>query len=92
MLPDLINASFEVFASAVSVLSLVAIYKAKRIVGASPWPTVFFTVWGLWNLFYYPHLGQWLSTGAAVGMLTINLAWLYLYNKYKGNLNESNTT
>lgn len=83
MIPDLINASFEVFASVVSTLSLIAIYKAKRIVGASPWPTVFFSAWGLWNLFYYPHLGQFLSTGAAVGMLGINVTWLYLYYVYK---------
>lgn len=83
MIPDLINASFEVFASVVSTLSLIAIYKAKRIVGASPWPTVFFSAWGLWNLFYYPHLGQFLSTGAAIGMLGINVTWLYLYYVYK---------
>lgn len=82
MLPDFINACFEFLATAVSTMSLAAIYKAKQIVGASPWPTVFFTVWGLWNLFYYPHLGQWWSTMAAVGMLIINVAWLVLYRRY----------
>jgi hypothetical protein len=83
MLPDIINAGFEVFASVVSTLSLIAIYKAKRIVGVSPWPTVFFAVWGMWNLFYYPHLGQVWSTLAAGGMLGVNMIWLYMYYQFK---------
>ena len=83
MLPDAINAGFEVFASVVSTLSLIAIYKAKRIIGVSPWPTVFFSVWGMWNLFYYPHLGQVWSTLAAGCMLGVNMIWLYMYYQFK---------
>jgi len=46
MLPDLVNAGFEVFATAVSLLNLRAALRDKAITGVSPWPTVFFTTWG----------------------------------------------
>lgn len=48
----------------------------------------FFTLWGLWNLFYYPHLGQWLSFFGGLWIVLVNTVYLglmiYYINKEKG--------
>ena len=85
MLSDLINASFEGLAAAVSFLNIRQILKDKAVRGVSGWPVAFFTVWGLWNLYYYPSLGQYFSAVAAAGMVSINVWWLALYRKYKND-------
>jgi hypothetical protein len=41
------------------------------------WPTsLFFTSWGVWNLYYYPSLGQWLSFAAGIALCLGNIAWV----------------
>ena len=74
--PDLINAGFEVGSALVSVINVMALWKARRISGVHWAPTLFFTAWGLWNLFFYPHLGQWASLAGAVGIVGVNATWL----------------
>jgi hypothetical protein len=54
-----------------------------KIVRGVDWKVMgFFTAWGLWNLFYYPHLGQWLSFAAGVWIAVTNLAYLTLMVHY----------
>jgi hypothetical protein len=81
--PDKINACFEAFAAVVSLLNINRIVKDKVVHGISPIPTVGFTLWGLFNLYYYPYLHQWFSTGASVGLVFVNGTWLYLVWKYR---------
>jgi hypothetical protein len=38
--------------------------------------TAFFAAWGLWNLYYYPHLGQWASWAGGVAVVTTNTAYV----------------
>ncbi len=41
------------------------------------WPaTGFFAAWGLWNLLYYPALGQWFSFAAGVLLCFGNCVWV----------------
>lgn len=43
------------------------------------WPTsLFFTVWGIWNLYYYPSLGQWFSFYAGILLALGNAAWVIM--------------
>jgi len=51
---DIINGSFELFGGILYLLNIKALYISKKVEGISLLPTVFFTSWGLWNLFYYP--------------------------------------
>jgi len=46
---------------------------------------VFFTSWGMWNLFYYPHLGQWYSFAGGVFIVSVNTFWLGQIIYYRRN-------
>lgn len=55
----------------------------KAVAGVSILSTVFFTLWGGWNLFYYPHLGQWLSFYGGIAIMIANALWVLLMMKYR---------
>lgn len=60
------------------------LYKDKQVRGISVLTTVFFTSWGVWNLYYYPHLDQWLSFAGGLVIVTANVAWvsqMFYYNR-----------
>src|SRR4029077_18168699 len=56
---DYINAAFESMAGVFVFLSAWRVYKDREVRGVSAWMVVFMLTWGLWNLYYYPSLGQW---------------------------------
>lgn len=78
-LPDLFNALFEIGGCFAVFLSVRRLYIDRSVKGVSPWTSVFFTSWGFYNLFYYPHLSQWLSFGGCFLTTFMNAAWLILY-------------
>lgn len=59
-----------------NVLNVVALYRAKQVRGVNVWATVFFTAWGVWNLYYYPSLGQWWSFAGGVAIVVVNAVWV----------------
>jgi hypothetical protein len=59
------------------------LHKDKEVKGVHWGPTMFFFLWGLWNLFYYPHLGQWWSFAGGVSIVTANGVWVYQMLKYR---------
>lgn len=79
---DLINGIFEALGSIAIWTNVARTYKAKGYAGFSIWSTVFFTSWGFWNTFYYPHLDQWLLFAGGVLIATANVAWITLLLKY----------
>ncbi len=88
-LPDLINGLFELSAGAFQWLNVRQLLRDKKLMGVHPLPTFFFTSWGVWNLFYYPNLHQWLSFTGGLIIVSINALWLGLLWKFsKGTINE----
>ena len=75
---DAINAAFEIGGSMLLLLNIVRLLKDRSVKGVSIAPVVWWTAWGVWNLFYYPHLGQWASFGAGVLVAAANAAWVVL--------------
>lgn len=75
-IPDLTNALFETGGSIVLWLNVRQIRRDKIPKGVHVAPFVFFTVWGFWNLYYYPHLGQWLSFFGGINVPIANATWL----------------
>jgi hypothetical protein len=67
---DMINAAFETLGAPFIALSIIKLHREKQVRGISWVHTSFFAVWGFWNLFYYPHLGQWWSFGGGL-VLTV---------------------
>ena len=61
------------------------LYQHKQIRGAY-WPAwFFFAAWGLFNLWYYPALGQWYSFTAESILVIGNLLWCALAVRYRKN-------
>lgn len=72
---DMINGGFELLGAFFAWANARRLYRDRELRGVY-WPAwAFFTVWGLWNLFYYPSLAQWFSFSAGIALATGNLAW-----------------
>lgn len=80
---DLINGLFELAGGYFVWLNFMALRKERKVVGVY-WPaTLVFSLWGLWNLIYYPSLGQWISCIGGVSIVAGNACWLGLLYKIK---------
>lgn len=84
-IPDLVNGLFEAFGAWSVWMHVRAIRKARMTRGLSKFAVVFFTTWGFWNLFYYPHLHQWWSFAGGAALVTGNAVWLFYIWKYRNN-------
>lgn len=73
---DATNAGFELLAGVMVLMHCARLYKDKAVRGASWVATAFFFAWGIWNLYYYPHLGQWLSFLGGLSIASANFLWL----------------
>ena len=82
---DAANGLFEFFGAAMAALNIRAIWRDKKVRGFSPAPVVFWSAWGVWNLYYYPSLGQWLSFGGGCFVVSVNVIYLLLIWKYWSN-------
>jgi len=83
MTNDLINGSFELLSGLLTILNIVKLIKDKQLKGISYIPIVFFTMWGIWNLYYYPSLNQIYSFIGGMIITIVNLVWLMLLIYYK---------
>lgn len=73
---DLINGLFELGGAILLWLNVMRLHRDKCVRGVHPAPTVFFACWGLWNLLYYPSLGQWFSTAGGAMLVIVNIIWI----------------
>jgi len=80
---DVVNGAFECLAGFMVLLSCRRVYKDKAVAGVSIWATAFFTLWGYWNIYYYPHLDQWLSFFGGLFIVAANTIWVALLIKYR---------
>ena len=72
---DKINAIFQIIGALLIWKNALLLYKVKEVKGVY-WPaTAFFTIWGFWNIYYFPSLGQWFSFVAGIVLTVGNLAW-----------------
>ena len=87
---DFINAIFEGGGACLLLLNVRRLYLDKRLAGVALAPTIWFNVWGAWNLFYYFQLRQFASWSAGIGVFLVNTAWvsLALYYTVKSSRNR----
>ena len=83
MTPDMINGLFEAVGGALVLNHCRAVLRDKAVAGVSIFSTAVFSLWGFWNLFYYPHLDQWYSFAGGLVIVTANCLWVYLLMKYR---------
>lgn len=73
---DIVNGMFELLGAFFTWMNAYRLHRDRHIAGVY-WPaTAFFTAWGLWNLFYYPALGQWFSFFGGLLLVMGSAAWL----------------
>lgn len=82
MTGDMINGIFEFMGALMIFTNVLRLLKDKQVRGVSPIPTVFFTSWGLFNLWFYPAHGLMWSFWGGVAIVMVNTAWLYLVIYY----------
>lgn len=80
---DAINGSFEL-AAGLFVLNHCRVLKAhKSLRGVSMISMGFFTLWGVWNMYYYPALGQPLSFYGGVFVVAANAFYFGMALHYR---------
>lgn len=88
---DLINGLYEFGGGLFSLLTTKRLVKDKQVQGVSWVPFLYFFSWGIWNLIYYPNIGQVYSFlgGICLSLVSVvNLALMaYYINKVKTNNN-----
>ena len=87
---DIVNACFEFFGAAVSAFNVRSIVRDKQVQGFNPMTTVFFTSWGIFNMFYYPSLEQWWSFFGGLAIVLVNAVWLFFVCLYYVRNNKEN--
>jgi len=89
---DIVNAGFELLASLFILNHCRVLYQDKQVRGVSVLSSLFFTLWGLWNLYFYPAVNQSYSFYAGICVVVANaiyVAMLHYYDsqtiQYEGN-------
>lgn len=81
--PDHINGTFEILGGYFILRHCFAVMKDKAVAGVSIISTAFFAAWGIWNLYYYPHLDQWWSFAGGLAIVASNIFWIVLLLRYR---------
>lgn len=82
MTPDFINGVFEALGGAMIFNHCRVLYRDKKVRGVSFVSCAFFFAWGVWNLYYYPHLDQWWSFAGGLAIVSGNCLWVSLMALY----------
>lgn len=73
---DMINGAFEMSGCFFILLHIMRLHRDKKVRGISVIAFSYFTLWGFWNIYYYPHLGQWLSFIGGTSIAIVNLIYV----------------
>ena len=72
---DVINALFQLGGAIAAWKNVQMIWKERQVKGVF-WPlTIYYAVWGLWNLAFFSHLAQWWSLASGTLLVSGNLVW-----------------
>lgn len=80
---DLGNTIFEGGGAILTWLNVRRLVRDREVKGVDWRVTAFWSAWGLWNLFYYPALGQWMSAACGVLLVAGNITWCGLVLHYR---------
>lgn len=80
---DVFNGCLEYTGALCLFLNCWRCWRDRAVAGVSIFSTLFFFTWGLWNLYYYPSLGQWFSFSGGILLTTANALWIALMLKFR---------
>lgn len=101
--PDLINGLFQVAGAVIQWGNVVRIRRHKSVKGFDPKTIAFFSIYGLWCLYFFQGLNQWMSFIGGLMIVAVNIIWLThvfyywmkerkrekIVDKYRGRSKES---
>lgn len=73
---DIVNSLFHWTAGLFVLLSVIKLWREKKVRGVSWLHCAFFASLGYWNLFYFSSLGQWWSFCGGIGIVIASTVWL----------------
>lgn len=85
--PDIINATLEFVGGCLIWMHTARAWRDEEIKGVHWGPFVFFWTWGVYNLWYYSHIGQPISGAVAFMPCLATTAYLFTYWIFAGNFN-----
>lgn len=80
---DLINGLFELTSALFASINVFRLHKDKEVKGVSVIPTIYFTLWGLWNIYFYPSNGFYYSFIGGLFIVLVNTIWIGQIFYYK---------
>lgn len=80
---DACNGLFEATGGLLILNHCRAVLRDKAVAGVSIFSTFVFTLWGVWNIYYYPLLGQWCSFAGGLVIVAANALWVVLLLTYR---------
>lgn len=83
MTEDLINGLFEFAGALFCCAHVKQILQDKQVKGVAWTPFLFFTSWGLWNLWFYPAVGCWFSFAGGILLAAVQVTYFTLMVYYK---------
>ena len=83
MWPDKVNGLYELIGGFFVFLHCLQLWKDKSVKGVNVTSFIYFASWGVWNLFYYPHLGQIWSFLGGCHIVFWNIIWIGLALFYR---------
>jgi hypothetical protein len=79
---DIINGAFEMLGGFFILLSIRRVLIDKQVKGVSVLSTVYFTTWGLWNIYFYPQNDLFFSFIGGIFLSLCNGIWVILLIYY----------
>ena len=73
---DLYNGLFELGSGLLSSINIYRLYRDRVLRGVSILPTIFFSCWGLWNLYFYRVNDAPYSFYGGCVITIVNVIWL----------------
>lgn len=80
--PDVINGCFEGVGSILIWLNVFRLAQDKTVKGSNWWVMIFFASWAVFNLYFYPHLGQEWSFLGGLSMFVAEFVWVVMAYYY----------
>lgn len=91
MSSDVINSLFESISGLLTLISVYRLYKDKELKGVSIYPTLFFTLWGFWNIYFYSYNNFPYSFYGGLLITIVNVIWLSMIYYYKFKYKKNDT-
>lgn len=83
MTADLANGLFEGLGAVFLAMNVRQLWQDRELRGVHWAPTVFFTAWSSFNLWFYPSQGLWWSFWGGLSIAIVNAVWLLSVVKFR---------